>query len=46
VRRQLFDAKILLEMAIDILLDTPQHAGWESATWLLLGGDDASVERI
>jgi hypothetical protein len=46
VGRQLLDAKILLEIEIDILLDAPQHACWESAALLLLGGDGSRVEFI
>ena len=44
--RQLFDAKLVLEMDIDILLDALQHASWESAAVLLLGGYGCRVERI
>jgi hypothetical protein len=44
--RQRCDAKLILEMDIDILLDAPQHAFRECAALLLLGGDVSSVERI
>jgi hypothetical protein len=46
VGRQLFDAKILLEMEIDVLLDAPQHACRKSTAWLPLRGYGFLVERI
>jgi predicted metal-dependent HD superfamily phosphohydrolase len=44
--RQPFDAKILLEMDIDMLLDAPQHACRKTAALLLLGGYVSRVEYI
>ena len=46
VGRQLLVTKILFEIKIDILLDAPQHACWESAALLLLGGDGSGIERV
>jgi hypothetical protein len=44
--RQRVDAKIPFEMDINILLDAPPHAYWESAVLLVLDGHDFGVERI
>jgi hypothetical protein len=46
VGREPFDAKLLLEMEIDVLLDAPQHACRESTALLPLGGYGSLVERI